>query len=328
MNKKIFIVLIVFSLLSNLTAQSDFFTFQVVLRPENLYALTPRPSDKDFKELAGLVSQYKDFFDSLLTNPENWSEAIEREKSCNKMFAMLQLKNLGDGNYVFEVGDKFIIKIAGHVNRARNLLYDCGNQSYEAFCVNKIHTWSMIDSYISTQQPTYLTASRAANYLMASSIMQQYDFEKSIQLPQLSVATLDGSADVRDTNVIVVEQKITDLQPLSTYLQEHELPEQMVSDLILFVAKTGIGSLQDVTCANEMRHNLFVSKEGKIVIVDLEQPITSCPTHAFFRISDKVSRENYELNIVHALQQLREFFEVNSKPYYIKILDDFVATHR
>lgn len=318
-------ILLSFVFLSNLNAQSDFVTFQVTLRPDNLYALSPKLVEQDFKVLATLVSQHIHFFELLLTNPAHWSESIEREKSCNKVFSILGMKNLGDGNYVIDIG-KFLIKIAGHTARTRNLLSEYDQQEFDAFCVSKSRRWSEVDSIINTQQPTYQTASRMANYLVATSMISEHNLARSIVVPSMYIATFDGSSNIQDDNVIIVEEKLSDLQPLSFYLKDKELPEQVVQDLVVFVARTGLCDLQDTVNDKEPKYNLFITQEGKIAVVDLEQPCTRSPSNAFFGISTKYTRENYELDILRALQRLREFFEINNKPTYTKIIDDFVAT--
>lgn len=328
MNTKFFILSFTFLfnfLIPAIYTQSDFFTFQITLRPDNLYALSPKLAEQDFKELAALVSQHTHFFELLLTNPAHWSESIEREKSCNKVFAMLGMKNLGDGNYVIDIG-KFLIKIAGHTARASNLLSEHGHKEYDAFCVSKTRAWSEVDSIINTQQLTYQTASRIANYLVAASMISEHNLARSIVVPSMYIATFDGSSNIQDDNVIIVEEKLSNLQPLSLYLKDKELPEQVVQDLVVFIARTGLCDLQDTVNDKEPKYNLFITQEGKIALVDLEQPCTRCPRNAFFGISTKYPRENYELDIVRALQQLREFFAGTSTLKYFQIIDDFVAT--
>lgn len=224
--------------------------------------------------------------------------------ATNAMLEAQGTKNMSQWNYVFQhpAAQDWLVKIAGHVNRKYNLSHmiqalemngspwDENNQGKAGYDYNRALTQSdydrfanelHIDSFdrvikgdgqapaVMTAPKTYQHISRVAHYLLLRDAIEQKKISQ-ITAPEMYLVQIPHRpAAVSDRNYIVIEKKLEGLRDIDKLTPEQE------KELETAIRLTGLFNIN--------RENCKLTQDGKIAILDFEQPNNSLPQHFFHK---------------------------------------------
>ena len=250
----------------------------VMVTPDNLYELAPKvPSE--------LEDKLKTWFEQ---NKEAWQIFVEQNGSIETIHRkylwahqLMKEKGLvvlkGHGNFVFVLPNapEWLVKISGPSNRA---CLQVANQDKPYGQIGSIDTTKCV--------PTCQTASRVFH-----GSMKLKEAVKKYQITQLEV--VDGYVwsphrSCQDEQCVVAEKNLTNhklLRDCTPQELEQLLTQERVEQLLLAAKHAGLWNLTN--------DNIAINKQnGKLAIIDTEQPNTTKPSHIFNK-----DKKRYEHNI-------------------------------
>ena len=227
-------------------------------------------------------------------------ELADYQKSHVENNVLLKQKNicnLSRYNYVFECPSVpgYVIKISGPVNRFVNTIVSHG-------------LWPSIvtkDDIASMKKVvTCQTASSFPVYLLYARLTKMQNL-KHVYIPKTYLFKVPGTSDIiADTSYILVQEKIDLLDSEQAKNRLKSLNIDQVRELAITISSCGLWDIKD---------KINFARDGRIVIVDLEQPNVSNITRGF-NIQD-INR--FKQNASCALNDLKKIVD----KAYEKLID-------
>lgn len=240
----------------------------------------------------------KELFDSLLKHPDLLNVKLQKD-AHNLMIRDKGLENLSTGsNCIIKIPDMpYIIKISGQYHRVANI---CSKYGFHFYIrkPNEIQLTDMqrCEELFHTQ--TFQTCSSYAYYLKIRDLINKNNF-KNIFVPDTYLIKINENLDADDSNCLLVQRFIHN--KIFLIYERLELLEkvstQSLCDLAYLILKAGLWDIEK---------NLFVFEDGKLILLDLEQPNISNPED-FFHINRKV----FEWNASVGIESLLKLFPEN-----------------
>ncbi|HBR70735.1 TPA: hypothetical protein DIC20_01470 [Candidatus Dependentiae bacterium] len=222
-----------------------------------------------------LVLQEGDLADHQIKHTGN-NEAL-REKG---------IINYSRSNYVFACPAEpdYMIKISGPTNRLVNTIV--ANEKWptrisdeELYELKRVATYQTVSSL-----PTYYL------YLRLQKLMPL----KSVYIPKTYLFKLPQASDViNDTNYIILQERVSFLPKKESKELLKNLNNDQANELVAIVASCGLW---------DIKNNILIADDGRLVIVDLEQPNISNPLKGFN--IQEIDRFNNNMNC--GLNDLKE----------------------
>lgn len=262
-------------------------------------------------EIANAALGYEPFIRTNLTL-SNGKTVIDK---TNELLTQQGTPNKSPFNYVFQhpTLKGYVIKIAGHANRKYNIShqlqwdektqgwtkgynyqkaltqedYDRLAKELDAKHFDHMTQTSGQQILITTAPKTYQHVSRAAHYLLLREAIEQGKLTH-ITAPQMWLVHIPGrSTEVSDRNYVIVEEELKGLKDIDS------LSSTEAAELEEAIRATGLFNINKENCKR--------TAEGKIVILDFEQPNNSIPTQFFH-----LNKTRYENNVRAGLQSFKE----------------------
>lgn len=281
-----------------------------VIKESNIAALAPQAPEALQKvthawlaenpQVAATALGYESFIptaDITLEDGTKRKTIMPLIDATNEMLKQQGTENVSPFNYVFQhpKDPAWLVKIAGHINRkygishlAQALEMDGSPWGKEGYNFHRALTQADYDRFaqelpadafdkviqkngqlmpVTTAPKTYQHISRVAHYLLLlEAIEQQKLFQ--VTAPAMHLIHIPGRpTEVSDRNYIVVEKKIDGLQDIKQLSAEED------KQLEAAVRATGLFNINQENCKR--------TADGKVAILDFEQPNNSLPNHFF-----------------------------------------------
>lgn len=298
----------------------------------SILSLAPKASEEVEKSTQEYLTQNPEIARTALGYEPIKGSLRPFHVATREMLASKGLANQSQCNYVFRLPTQpgYMVKIAGHVNRKENLCrlaatlaarrlpesqdkspdefysfalrgYSWGRElndaDYELFkqvkpesCDFQANEQGAFEQLEGCPK-TFQTVSRMAHYLLFLQAKEKNNFQH-VSAPVMHLVHIPGRpTTVSDRNYVVIEKQVTGLTPVETVTpQEAEEVETVIKE-------TGLFDLN--------KESLMRTAEGKLIILDWEQPNNSDPS-TFFHESNKA----FENNVNAGLGEFRKNFKV------------------
>lgn len=266
----IFILLMAFKV----SQAEDFFGDVPILPPDIVKKVNDwLISESDL--IKKLVLQEGDLADHNLKHAQNNKILIERG-----------IINYARSNYVFvcPAASDYMVKISGPTNRLVNIIvanekWPTSISDEELYDLKRVATHQTVSSL-----PTYYL------YLRLQKLMPL----KSVYIPKTYLFKLPQASDViNDTNYIILQERVLLLPKNEGKKLLKNLNNDQANELIAVVASCGLW---------DIKNNILIAEDGRLVIADLEQPNISNPLKGFN--IQEIDRFNSNINC--GLNDLKE----------------------
>lgn len=302
----------------------SFYTYKgEKLTPENLYQFAPKLSASKLKEVKNYIQKNENKFDvkRLLKTPNSWSNVGTLDILNNRLIDFEIKNRFGFSNYVFEVKElKLIFKISSFENRLWNIVRaKWGDDGFYDYQHGKLSLDKI--SSIAQNRKTYQTASRIAGYLVLKEALEKNNIQ-NVELPNLCLFTLDGTNDVSDQNVIVLEPSQDLGILLEDYIKQNEVSADLIKNFLLLIVESNLWNLRKTLYIKDGNKSVVANKQLRIF--DLEQPNKTRPQDAFLvQHSNFGLGRDLEWNI---LSGLSEFYQIlkNGTHNEVKIFQEWI----
>lgn len=177
-------------------------------------------------------------------------------------------------NFTAFIGNDWVIKSSGFLNRRANILHEMGQDNRDPELPQ-----AKLDQFIAQQgKNTYQTVSRMPYWLMVKEAIEKFKLDR-IALPKMYLVRMPGRpAVVNDSNYVIVEENTGGRQlDKATDLLDPELNRQ-------YEIAVKYADLWDNSEPN------FRIKDGVIYPVDTEQPNNQRPSNFFWK--DRAQAKN------------------------------------
>jgi len=232
---------------------------------EKIFGEIPALKSEDVTKINDWLLQEKKLITSLVMQDGALIDYATLHEQNKALLSEKSIVNYGKTNYVFAcpVLPQYMIKISGPLNRLVNMVA-ADNKSPQSITDDEIKTLKRVVTYQTISSlPTYYL------YLRLTKTMPL----KYVYIPQTYLLRLPGAVDVlADTNYIIVQERIDLLEKTATEDLIKKLNDEQIKELVAVIASCGLW---------DIKGKIQIAKNGRIVIVDLEQPNISSPLKGF-----------------------------------------------
>jgi len=264
------------------------FALRAVQNLDAIFGEIPTLSNDDIAKLNNWVLQERDLISSLVIQNGSLLDHGAIHKKNNELLKTKGIENFSRSNYVFvcPVLPQFLIKVSGPTNRLMNTIV--ANDKFpttifrdEVINLKKVSTFQTVSSL-----PTYYL------YLRLTKVLSL----RYVYIPKTYLVKLPGASDIiADTNYIIVQERVALLDRVEAIKHLKQLSDMQIRELVSVIASCGLW---------DIKNKIHVATDGRLIIVDLEQPNVSNPTRGF-NLQDVGTFYN---NAYCGLDSLKELF--------------------
>ncbi len=252
----------------------------------NIIKLAPQQPAALKKNVLTWITCHKSLMMRLLIRHFPISEVHKEHAYNNALLAEYGISNVSKWNYVFTlpVDERYIVKIAGPVNRLNTLLayYNKLNQQCSVSEIDHLFDYS-----------TFQTISHSAYYLKLSEVIEHYALTR-LRLPRTYLVHVpDRPTQVADENYIIIQELLKGIVLEDCPRAIASLTEHDIHDLFIGIKHAGIWNI---------KRNIMVV-DDKLALIDLEQPNWSNPLDFFNK-----NAAAYESSVAMGLKELADVF--------------------
>jgi hypothetical protein len=271
---------LVFMLLSSAFAEkSDFL------------GVMPTLPDPTFKKINVWLQDEAELVKRLVEQDGPLVDYQKKHFENNVLLKKKGILNLSRSNYVFEcpVAPELIIKISGPANRLANTVVANGLRpnavdEEDIKDLKKVVTFQTVSSF-----PTYYLYER----------LQKMHKLHSIYIPMTYLYKLPWAPEViADAHYIILQEKIALLSKGESKRFLRQLNDEQIHEVVRVIAGCGLW---------DIKNNIRVAYNGKVVIADLEQPNVSNPLKGF-NIQES---SRFDANVDCGLKELEVLLDRN-----------------
>jgi len=276
----------------------SFFGLQATENLDSVFGKIPMLPKEDLTKINDWLLKERDLIGSLVIQDGSLADYSVIHKNNNELMQTKGIVNYSRSNYVFvcPAAPQYMIKISGPVNRLVNMIVADNKrpttiEDDEIKALKRVTTYQTISSL-----PTYYF------YLRFRSTMPS----KYVYIPQTYLLKLPGASDIiADVNYIIVQERVALIEKPEAEKRITQLNDEQMKELIAVIASCGLW---------DIKNKIHIAQDGRLVIVDLEQPNISNPIKGL-NIQDT---NRFYHNVFCGLDSLKELF--NDKD---ELIDDY-----